>query len=145
MAHFDTALVGSDRFLMQLGTLSGNPIAPVAGLKTMEILRRDRSYEKLGEIGQRLMTMFGDALKRAGHAHQIVGEPALFDVVFTANPIADYRAHKLGDQNKNARFNQTLGANGVLKSPGKLYPSLALTDDDLTLTQQAVALAANSL
>jgi glutamate-1-semialdehyde 2,1-aminomutase len=31
MAHFDKAKVGQDGFLMQLGTLSGNPVAAVAG------------------------------------------------------------------------------------------------------------------
>jgi len=44
MAHFDKEKVGSERFLMQLGTLSGNPLAAVAGLKTLEILRRPGQY-----------------------------------------------------------------------------------------------------
>ena len=33
MDHFDKEKVGSDGFLMQIGTLSGNPIASVAGAK----------------------------------------------------------------------------------------------------------------
>ena len=45
--HFDKGVVGSDRWLMMLGTLSGNPVACVAGLKTMEILRREGAYEPL--------------------------------------------------------------------------------------------------
>ena len=52
MKHFDKDVVGSDKWLMQLGTLSGNPIASVAGLKTMEILRRPGQYNKLREIGK---------------------------------------------------------------------------------------------
>jgi hypothetical protein len=40
MAHFDKARSGPEKWLMQLGTLSGNPVAAAAGLKTMEILRR---------------------------------------------------------------------------------------------------------
>lgn len=40
MAHFDKESVGAEKWLMQLGTLSGNPVAAAAGLKTMEILRR---------------------------------------------------------------------------------------------------------
>ena len=42
MKHFDKEVVGSNAklMLMQLGTLvRNNPIASVAGLKTMEILR----------------------------------------------------------------------------------------------------------
>ena len=45
MAHFDKAAVGAERWLMQLGTLSGFPVGAVAGLKTMEILRRDGQYQ----------------------------------------------------------------------------------------------------
>ena len=33
MAHFDRGMVGEDGFLMQVGTLSGNPVAAVAGLR----------------------------------------------------------------------------------------------------------------
>jgi glutamate-1-semialdehyde 2,1-aminomutase len=39
MAQFDRASVGDDRFMTQIGTLSGNPVAAVAGLATLEILR----------------------------------------------------------------------------------------------------------
>jgi glutamate-1-semialdehyde 2,1-aminomutase len=42
MAHFDKASGRPEKWLMQLGTLSGNPVAAVAGLKTMEILRPTR-------------------------------------------------------------------------------------------------------
>src|SRR2546421_1955493 len=40
MAHFDQAKVGDDGFLKQIGTLSGNPVAAVAGLASLEILKR---------------------------------------------------------------------------------------------------------
>src|SRR5207244_7999919 len=43
MRHFDKGAVPEDAFLMQVGTLSGNPVAAVAGLKTLEILRRPGS------------------------------------------------------------------------------------------------------
>ena len=38
MAHFDRGIVGDDGFLMQVGTLSGNPVAAVAGLATLDVL-----------------------------------------------------------------------------------------------------------
>src|SRR5690606_41023208 len=40
MKHFDRAQVGDEGFMPQIGTLSGNPVAAVAGLKTLEILKR---------------------------------------------------------------------------------------------------------
>ncbi|MEP1207194.1 MAG: aminotransferase class III-fold pyridoxal phosphate-dependent enzyme [Rhizobiaceae bacterium] len=142
MAHFDKSKVGAEGFLMQLGTLSGNPVAAVAGLKTMEILRRPGAYEKLRANGQAIMDILAQELSKTGHAHQIVGDPTLFDVVFTDKPVTDYRTWLNGDADKNGRFNQLLRERGIFKAPGKLYPSLALTDADLNQTARAIAEAA---
>ena len=37
MANFDKSAVGEDKFMAQIGTLSGNPVAAAAGRKTLEI------------------------------------------------------------------------------------------------------------
>jgi len=145
MAHFDINKVGKEAYLMQLGTLSGNPVASVAGLKTMEILRRDGSYDKIRQIGQTLMDMISSRLSSAGHAHKIVGDQTLFDVVFTDQPVVDYRSSKTADAAKNTTFNKTLREHGVFKSPGKLYPCLAITEDDLALTALALDKAVSSI
>ena len=145
MAHFDKAKVGEDGFLMQLGTLSGAPVAAVAGLKTMEVLRREGQYDRLKANGERLMASFSKHLSAAGHDYQIVGEPWLFDVLFTGKRVKDYRDVMQADAAKNARFNAALRANGVFKSPGKVYPSVALTEDDLALVDEAIAQAAKAI
>jgi len=142
MAHFDKEKVGKEGFLMQLGTLSGNPLASVAGLKTLEIMRRPGMYEKLMQNGEMLMQAFSSHLEANGHAHQIVGRPALFDVVFIDQDINDYRDVMTADAEKNARFNRTLRELGIFKSPGKVYPSVALTDEDLQKTDAAIKKAA---
>jgi glutamate-1-semialdehyde 2,1-aminomutase len=141
MAHFDKAHVGAEGWLMQLGTLSGNPVAAVAGLKTMEILRRPGQYDRLRDFGRRLQAMQVSALSKAGIAHQVVGDETLFDLYFTDRPCLDYRSARHDDPAMNVTYNQVLRDNGILKSPGKLYPSLALTEADLAQTEAAVALA----
>ena len=145
MAHFDKAKVGSERFLMQLGTLSGNPLAAVAGLKTLEILRRPGQYEKLYETGKTLMKGIDECLRSTEHAAQVIGHPTLFDVVFREEAVRNYRDVRSSDRDKAARFNATLQANGILKVPGKFYISLALTDTDIEQTLAAVQLAAQQL
>ena len=145
MAHFDKEKVGSERFLMQLGTLSGNPLAAVAGLKTLEILRRPGQYEKLYETGKTLMKGIHECLRDTEHAAQVVGHPTLFDVVFRKEAVRNYRDLRSGDRDKTARFNATLHANRILKVPGKFYISLALTDTDIEQTLAAVQLAAQQL
>ena len=142
MDHFDKAAVGVDRWLMMLGTLSGNPVAAVAGLKTMEILRREGAYDQIKANGKRLMDMNRKHLDAAGIAHRIVGHETLFDVVFTDRDIRTYRDVVNADARKNARFNAVLRENGVFKSPGKTYPHLALTEEDFDLTDAAIAKAA---
>jgi glutamate-1-semialdehyde 2,1-aminomutase len=142
MAHFDKNVVGPEKWLMQLGTLSGNPVAAAAGLKTMEVLRRPGQYERLRELGQILMDMQSEALVQQGINHQICGDPTLFDIYFTdANPV-DYRTAKHRDPKINEVWNSALRSQGVFKSPGKLYPSLALTPADLDLTRSAFSHAA---
>ena len=143
MAHFDRAK--TDKWLMQLGTLSGNPIAAAAGLKTMEILRRDGSYDQLRETGRRLQAMQADALTAAGIPHQICGDATLFDIYFTDTACRDYRSARHDDPAMNVAYNDSLRRDGIFKSPGKLYPSLAITQADLDHTEYTVRNAVNML
>jgi len=138
MAHFDKSKVGEEGWLMQLGTLSGNPIAAAAGLKTMEVLARDGAFEQLRDTGRKLQEMQSDALTEAGIAHRVVGDPTLFDIVFLDRDVVNYRDTQAADAAMNAHYNKVLREEGVFKSPGKLYPSLAVTDLDLELTEAAV-------
>ena len=54
--------------LLQAGTLSGNPLAMTAGLKTLEILDRPGAYEHLEKITGRLIEGILQAGRDAGHA-----------------------------------------------------------------------------
>ncbi|WP_375229794.1 aspartate aminotransferase family protein [Roseobacter sp. S98] len=141
MRHFDKSAVGEEGWLMQLGTLSGNPVAAAAGLKTMEVLRRNGTYEKLRTSGGALQKMQSEALTDAGIPHTICGDETLFDIWFTEKPCRDYRSARHDDPDMNRVYNEVLREHGVFKSPGKLYPSLALTDEDFQLTAHAVSMA----
>lgn len=145
MAHFDKAKVGDSGFAYQIGTLSGNPLAAVAGLKSIEILHRPGTYEQLKSYGDTLMQGITERLLKVSVAHQIVGEPMLFDVVFSAEPVTNYRQVLAANAQANAVFNDVLRLQGIFKSPGKMYPSLALSDDDIEKTLHAVTLAADAV
>ncbi|UUV06242.1 aspartate aminotransferase family protein [Ruegeria sp. YS9] len=145
MKHFDKSKVGEHGWLMQLGTLSGNPVASAAGLKTMEVLRREGTYEHLRSIGKQLQQMQSDALNEAGIAHRICGDETLFDIYFTKAECRDYRSANHDDPKRNATYNATLRAHGVFKAPGKLYPSLAVTEADLDQTREAVRHAVEAI
>jgi glutamate-1-semialdehyde 2,1-aminomutase len=141
MAHFDKNKVGEDAFLMQIGTLSGNPVAAAAGLATLDILRRPGAYEQIHATGRELMAALGQLLREAGIAAQVIGEPPLFDVVFSPEPVTDYRGMLHNDMDKVRRFNALLRERGVLKGEQKYYVSLAHTPDDIRFTREAWASA----
>ncbi len=145
MQHFNLARVGGDKWLMQLGTLSGNPVAAAAGLKTMEILRREGAYDRLRATGRALQAMQTDALGRAGIPHQICGDDTLFDVLFTGNTCRDYRSARHDDPRRNDLYNAVLRKHGIFKSPGKLYPSLAIAEADLARTRTAIGKAVEAI
>ncbi len=145
MSHFDQSVVGSAGFTYQIGTLSGNPLAAVAGLKTLELLRRGDSYEQLKLHGERLMAAITTAMNHNGVEHRIVGEPMLFDVLFTGSEVRDYRDVIVANSEHSAKYNQSLREQGILKAGAKMYPSLALREEDLQLTEQAVNVAVAAL
>ncbi|MEO0381003.1 MAG: aminotransferase class III-fold pyridoxal phosphate-dependent enzyme [Pseudomonadota bacterium] len=145
MAHFDKARVGAENWLMQLGTLSGNPVAAAAGLKTMEILRRPGQYDQLRSLGQQVMGIQSQALDNHGIAHHVCGDPTLFDLYFTPFDVTDYRSAKHSNPQDNMVWNAALRSEGIFKSAGKLYPSLALSDADLEQTRHAFSIAARAV
>ena len=145
MAHFDKGLVGPEGFTYQVGTLSGNPIAAAAGLKTMEILRRPGAYEGMRENGRRIIEALENNLKRVGIAATVVGDPVLFDVVFTSDPVVDYRGVLAGSAELQTRFNALLRERGILKSDAKYYVCLAHTERDVRETIDAISEASDVL
>jgi glutamate-1-semialdehyde 2,1-aminomutase len=72
---------------------------------------------------------------------QVLGEPPLFDVVFTSEPVRDYRGTLRGDGNMLRRFNAVLRERGILKGESKYYVSLAHTPNDISHTREAWASA----
>src|SRR5436190_11502887 len=141
MAHFDKAKVGDENYLIQIGTLSGNPVAAAAGLATMAILKRPGAYERIHATGKELMAALGRLLQEADIPARISGEPPLFDVVFTDQPVRDYRGTLAGDAELMRRFNALLRERGILKGEQKYYVSLAHTPEDIRHTCEAWASA----
>ena len=145
MAHLDRGSVPSEDFLPQVGTLSGNPVAAVAGLKTLELLRRPGTYEALRTKGAMLKDGLQRMLDEAEIPARVVGESVLFDVFFTEHEVTDYRSSKLADAEMAARFNSGVLERGVFKGGSKFYLSTAHTDEDIDQTLEAFRQTVESL
>jgi glutamate-1-semialdehyde 2,1-aminomutase len=134
MKHFDRLAMDDEDFIFQVGTLSGNPVAAVAGLATLEVLRRPGAYERVFATGRELMGALSEIVNKAGIKAQVVGEPPLFDIYFTDQPIKDYRDTLKGDKAMAARFNKLLRERGIMKGESKYYVSLAHDRADIDHT-----------
>ena len=143
--NVDKNIVGEEKFTFQIGTLSGNPLAAVAGLKTMEILRRDGAYNRIRENGQFLIDSITKHLKSNNIEFQIVGDPTLFDIIFSETPVINYRDTKKNKAEYSKTFNQIVREHGILKADAKLYTHLALTEEDLQITDSAFKKAAEGI
>jgi len=144
MAHFDKGAVSEEAFMMQVGTLSGNPVAAAAGLKTLEILKRPGAYERIFKTGRALMEGYTQALKDIRIKAVVLGDAPMFDVVFTEREVRDYRT-ALGDEATMKRCNLLLRERGILKSDSKYYISTVHTDEDVRFTLDAFASAIREL
>ena len=145
MRHFDKLEVPEEDFLFQVGTLSGNPIAAVAGLATLDVLKQPGVYEQVFRTGRTLMSALSEILRKAGIKATVVGEPPLFDVLFTDASLKDYRDTLKGDKAIAAKFNKLLRERGLMKGESKYYVSLAHTQADIDHTIRAWTEAAREL
>ena len=137
MKHFDRLAMADEDFLFQVGTLSGNPVAAVAGLATLDVLKRPGTYEQVFKTGRTLMGALTDLLKKHGVKAQVIGEPPLFDILFFDGPVKDYRDTIKADKAMAAKFNKLLRERGLMKGESKYYVSLAHTQTDIDHTIKA--------
>ncbi|MBM0743184.1 glutamate-1-semialdehyde 2,1-aminomutase [Phormidium sp. CLA17] len=126
--------------MYQAGTLSGNPLAMTAGIKTLELLRQAGTYEQLDRLTKRLAEGMLQVAKETGHAAcggQISG---MFGFFFNAGPIHNYEDAKKSDLNKFSRFHRGMLKQGIYLAPSQFeagFTSLAHTDADVDETLAA--------
>ncbi len=124
----------------QAGTLSGNPLAMTAGIKTLELLQKPGNYEDLDRITKKLADGLLQIAKETGHAAcggQISG---MFGFFFTEGPVHNYEDAKKSDLVKFSRFHRGMLERGIYLAPSQFeagFTSLAHTDADIDQTLAA--------
>jgi glutamate-1-semialdehyde 2,1-aminomutase len=134
--------------MYQAGTLSGNPLAMTAGIKTLEILQKPGSYEYLDRITKKLIDGLLAIAKETGH--DICGGhiSAMFGFFFTTGPVHNYEDAKKADTAKFARFHRGMLEQGVYLAPSQFeagFTSLAHTDGDIDRTLEAARYVMSNL
>ena len=123
--------------MYQAGTLSGNPLAMVAGIKTLEILSRPGAYEHLAAVTQRLVAGVLAAAKETGHDMCGSSISGMFGFFFTKGPVSCFEDAKASDTEKFGRFHRGMLERGVYLAPSQFeagFTSLAHTEADIDRT-----------
>lgn len=126
----------------QAGTLSGNPVAMSAGLKTLEILKRARPYAKLHANTDMLCHEIKKLAEKHGIDVCVNHTGSMFTVFFTKEKnVRGFLSAKTSDTKKYAKFFHLLLQNGVYFPPAQFeaaFLSVAHTPKDLHKTLRAV-------
>jgi glutamate-1-semialdehyde 2,1-aminomutase len=129
----------------QAGTLSGNPLAMTAGIKTLELLQKPDTYEYLDRITQKLSDGLLQIAQETGHAVCGGHISAMFGLFFTSGPVHNYEDAKKSDTAKFGRFHRGMLERGVYLAPSQFeagFTSFAHTEEDI---EQTLAVARDVL
>ncbi len=121
----------------QAGTLSGNPLAMSAGLKTLEILKRPGTYEYLNTITGNLVKGIITAGQATGHDIFADHVGGMFGFFFHKGPVKNYQEAKQADVAKFAKFHRLMLERGIYLAPSPFeagFTSLSHTAEDIQHT-----------
>jgi glutamate-1-semialdehyde 2,1-aminomutase len=126
--------------MYQAGTLSGNPLAMTAGIKTLELLQKPGTYEYLDKITKRLADGLVQIATETGHAACGGQISAMFGLFFCAGPVHNFEDAKHSDVAKFGRFHRGMLEQGIYLAPSQFeagFTSLAHTEEDIDRTLAA--------
>ncbi len=122
----------------QAGTLSGNPVAMAAGLKTLELIARPGFYESLTAKTEKLTSGLKERAHQAGIAMTTNAVGGMFGLFFSAEQqVTTFAQVMQCDQNLFKRFFHAMLDEGVYLAPSAFeagFVSAAHSDEDLEIT-----------
>ena len=129
----------------QAGTLSGNPVAMSAGLKTLELISEPGFFDALGKKVETLVTGLVEKARQAGVplAENHVG--GMFGLFFTdARKVSDFAGATACNQEKFKVFFHAMLRHGIYLAPSAFeagFVSAAHSDADIAATLAAAEAA----
>lgn len=142
------AQVAPDGPMYQAGTLSGNPLAMVAGAATLGRLTDRSVFDRLERQTARLATGLGEAIDGSPHAGRasVATLGSLLTLFWTPRPPSSFAEAQTGDGEAFARFFHGMLDRGISLPPSPYeawFVTLAHGEDeiDATLTAARQALA----
>lgn len=124
----------------QAGTLSGNPVAVSAGMKTLELIQQPNFFENLSKTTKSLVDGLIDAAKASNIEFSAQSVGGMFGFYFSSQPPESFDDVMLSDREKFNKFFHLMLEQGIYFGPSAFeagFVSSAHTDDDINQTIQA--------
>lgn len=124
----------------QAGTLSGNPVAVSAGMKTLELIQQPNFFENLSRTTKALVDGLIDAAKASNIEFSAQSVGGMFGFYFSSQPPESFDDVMLSDREKFNKFFHLMLEQGIYFGPSAFeagFVSSAHTDDDINQTIQA--------
>ena len=121
----------------QAGTLSGNPLAMTAGIKTLELLKQEGTYEKLDAITSRLIDGIIQSAKNNGIPINGGSVSAMFGFFLCNGPVRNFNEAKTNDAELFGKLHKQMLLRGIYLAPSAFeagFTSLAHSEDDINAT-----------
>jgi glutamate-1-semialdehyde 2,1-aminomutase len=118
----------------QAGTLSGNPVAMVAGLALIRELKQPGVYARLEKSGARLASGLCKAAENAGVAACCTRVGSMSCMFFTDADVTDWTSASSSDTETYGRFFRGMLERGFLFAPSQFeaaFVGLAHSDEDI--------------
>lgn len=134
--------VAPDGKVYQAGTLSGNPIATTAGIRTLELLLEDPGiYDRIEANARKLAEAFRERAKRLGIPMHVNQVGSLLAAFFTDQRVTDYAGALSSDTAAYAKYFNYMLESGIYVAPSQfeaMFVSGAHTDADIARTIEAL-------
>ena len=114
-------------YVWMASTLGGNAITCAAANAALGVFRLNDTYSYLHDLGHYFRDGLQQVLSDTGHEGQVVGDGPLGQIIFSSNPIYNYRSSLKADRAKAKAMMMGLFERNVFLNPmgTKLYLSLA--------------------
>lgn len=133
----------------QAGTLSGNPVAVSAGIKTLEILRDNPGiYEDIDNKAKQLQEAFNKSRDRYGIPLQVNRVGSMLSAFFTPGEVADYKTAVKSDTIRFVKYFKEMLEYGIYIAPSQfeaMFLSYAHDDNDVERTKEAIDMVFSKL
>jgi glutamate-1-semialdehyde 2,1-aminomutase len=125
----------------QAGTLSGNPVAMTAGLRTLELIGEPGFFDRLGENTAKLTEGLQAAAEASGVPFTTNSQGGMFGFFFSEeSPVRYYRQVTACDPARFKAFFHGMLAAGIYMAPSAFeagFVSIAHSDEDIETTIEA--------